>query len=296
MYEHKCRDKEEADQNVNRNANTSNSKQIDKVEWKSATKDQRDDELWASFPAAPSCLPPFSCAARPYRRGRTRRKQVLCFLCSLALLFIFGRLCLCMRVNCNSAYCNENVTSCKKKKKWECVSEVHCWRQWHENHTDISLNRTLAFMHAIFIRCAWPADRSYQQNINTLAKAREDWIREHVSSCEVGKGSNGSKKKRNMKKWGDYPPPTTTTTTLYFKGVWKLGEGAHRLPEERRVDTPQPALPAVCDQRRGGCPSVPSVAEIHRSPNHPPPMLCSYTRRWGSRWSAATSRETSNTS
>ncbi|XP_056875555.1 proline-serine-threonine phosphatase-interacting protein 2 isoform X4 [Takifugu flavidus] len=31
MYEHKCRDKEEADQNVNRNANTSNSKQIDKV-------------------------------------------------------------------------------------------------------------------------------------------------------------------------------------------------------------------------------------------------------------------------
>ncbi|TNM92304.1 hypothetical protein fugu_019316, partial [Takifugu bimaculatus] len=70
MYEHKCRDKEEADQNVNRNANTSNSKQIDKVD-------------------------------------------------------------------------------------------------------------------AIFIRCASPADRSYQQNINTLAKAREDWIREHVSSCEV---------------------------------------------------------------------------------------------------------------
>uniref|UniRef100_A0A674P8T1 Proline-serine-threonine phosphatase interacting protein 2 n=1 Tax=Takifugu rubripes TaxID=31033 RepID=A0A674P8T1_TAKRU len=32
MYEHKCRDKEEADQNVNRNANTSNSKQIDKVD------------------------------------------------------------------------------------------------------------------------------------------------------------------------------------------------------------------------------------------------------------------------
>lgn len=32
MYEHKCRDKEEADQNVNRNANTSNAKQIDKVE------------------------------------------------------------------------------------------------------------------------------------------------------------------------------------------------------------------------------------------------------------------------
>ncbi|XP_029693272.1 proline-serine-threonine phosphatase-interacting protein 2 isoform X3 [Takifugu rubripes] len=73
MYEHKCRDKEEADQNVNRNANTSNSKQIDK-------------------------------------------------LCTKAL-------------------------------------------QATQN--------------------AQEADRSYQQNINTLAKAREDWIREHVSSCEV---------------------------------------------------------------------------------------------------------------
>ncbi|TWW66435.1 proline-serine-threonine phosphatase-interacting protein 2 isoform X3 [Takifugu flavidus] len=73
MYEHKCRDKEEADQNVNRNANTSNSKQIDK-------------------------------------------------LCTKAL-------------------------------------------QATQN--------------------AEEADRSYQQNINTLAKAREDWIREHVSSCEV---------------------------------------------------------------------------------------------------------------
>ncbi|CAF97184.1 unnamed protein product, partial [Tetraodon nigroviridis] len=32
MYEHKCRDKEEADQNVNRNTNTGNAKQMEKVE------------------------------------------------------------------------------------------------------------------------------------------------------------------------------------------------------------------------------------------------------------------------
>lgn len=45
MYEHKCRDKEEADQNVNRNTNTGNAKQMEKVE--SDPKGQRR-ELWAS--------------------------------------------------------------------------------------------------------------------------------------------------------------------------------------------------------------------------------------------------------
>lgn len=41
MYEHKCRDKEEADQNVNRNTNTGNAKQIEKVV--SAAKGQLDE-------------------------------------------------------------------------------------------------------------------------------------------------------------------------------------------------------------------------------------------------------------
>lgn len=41
MYEHKCRDKEEADQNVNRNTNTSNPKQMEKV--KSASRGQHQE-------------------------------------------------------------------------------------------------------------------------------------------------------------------------------------------------------------------------------------------------------------
>lgn len=36
----------------------------------------------------------------------------------------------------------------------------------------------------------------YQQSVNTLAKAREDWIKEHVNTCEVKIVSVKAKTKR----------------------------------------------------------------------------------------------------
>uniref|UniRef100_H3CQ24 Proline-serine-threonine phosphatase interacting protein 2 n=1 Tax=Tetraodon nigroviridis TaxID=99883 RepID=H3CQ24_TETNG len=44
MYEHKCRDKEEADQNVNRNTNTGNAKQMEKLHTKALQAKQNAEE------------------------------------------------------------------------------------------------------------------------------------------------------------------------------------------------------------------------------------------------------------
>lgn len=293
MYEHKCRDKEEADQNVNRNANTSNSKQIDKVEWKSATKDQRDDELWASFPAAPSCLPPFSCAARPYRRGRTRRMQVLCFLCSLALLFIFGRLCLCMRVNCNSAYCNENVASCKKKVRMcfrSSLLTAVTWKPyWHKPEAHAGLHARYIYTLCLTGRQIIPAEHQHPgQSSRGLDQG----------TCELVWGRKGFKWKQEKKKheemrWLPPPlPPPPPFTSQVFENLAK--ERIVFLRNAVWTHLNQLSQQCVTNDEVGAPQYRQKSTEAPTTP--PPPMLCSYTRRWGSRWSAATSRETSNTS
>lgn len=33
--------------------------------------------------------------------------------------------------------------------------------------------------------CIWLADRLYQQSVNVLTKARDDWLKEHVKTCDV---------------------------------------------------------------------------------------------------------------
>ena len=35
------------------------------------------------------------------------------------------------------------------------------------------------------LSCVSFADRLYQQNVTTLTKIREDWLKEHVNACEV---------------------------------------------------------------------------------------------------------------
>lgn len=145
MYEHKCRDKEEADQNVNRNTNTGNTKQIEKVQ--SDSKGQRD-ELRASLSAAPSSLSPCSFTRRLYKRSRMLRKQV---------------------------------------PHWSQLQQ----RQDAFSGVDADSRDTKTILmwalptFRMFVRCASLADMFYQHNVNTLAKAREDWIKEHVNTCEV---------------------------------------------------------------------------------------------------------------
>lgn len=147
-YEHKCRDKEEADQNVNRNTNTGNTKQIEKVE--SDAEGQRD-ELCASLPAAPSCLSPCSSTPRPCRRSRMLTKQVL---------------------HLPQFQQPSAQWKCEQLQKLEkgCVSGGD--------------TKTI-LMWALPTFCASLADVFYQQSVNTLAKAREDWIKGHVHTCEV---------------------------------------------------------------------------------------------------------------
>lgn len=33
--------------------------------------------------------------------------------------------------------------------------------------------------------CIWLADRLYQQSVNMLAKARDEWLKEHMKTCDV---------------------------------------------------------------------------------------------------------------
>lgn len=33
--------------------------------------------------------------------------------------------------------------------------------------------------------CVWLADRLYQQNVTTLGKVHDDWLKEHIKACEV---------------------------------------------------------------------------------------------------------------
>lgn len=210
MYEHKCRDKEEADQNVNRNTNTGNAKQIEKVVV-SAAKGQHD-ELWASLPAAASCLSPRSSKWRPYRRSRTLTKQV-----------------------------PHLPQSQQPSAPWKRANSS-------EGASDGSVTETFvvwAFLTSGFTaalcfpgRHVLPAER---QHAGQSSGGLDKGARQHL----WGKDCFGKSKDKEAGRHVERSFPS-------LQGVWKLCEGAHRLPEERRVDAPQPSVPAVCDRRWGG--------------------------------------------
>lgn len=109
IYEHKCRDKEEADQNVNRNANTSTAKQIDKVERSVMPK------VSVAMSSEPHfLLLPHVCHLSVVHEGPTSEAECgghryhIFVPTGTPILFV---VCLCTRVNANSAYC----TNIKKK-------------------------------------------------------------------------------------------------------------------------------------------------------------------------------------
>lgn len=108
---------------------------------------------------------------------------------------------------------------------------------------------------SLFHWCVCMADKLYQQSVNVLATVREDWVKEHVHACEVRLWERSPKKTASETtselNTSVTPPPSTPPPST---GVWSTGERANKLPEKHGVDSPQPAVPAVCDQRRGEAP------------------------------------------
>lgn len=207
MYEHKCRDKEEADQNVNRNANTSNSKQIDKVEQSPALK------MSAMMSSEPHfLLPPRVCHLSVVHQGPTGEAE-----CGGSRYpFIFGCLCLCMWIA--TALIAMKMWPVAKKKKVRM-----CFRSWLLTAViwKPSLSRTLAFMQ----RCIYMLRLTGRQIIPAEHKHPGQSSRGlDQGACELmwgREGSNRSNKKRKIKKWGDCPPPPPPFTSQVFENLAK---------------------------------------------------------------------------
>lgn len=152
---------------------------------------------------------------------------------------------------------------------------------------------------SLFHWCVCMADNLYQQSVNVLAMVREDWLKEHVHTCEVRLWER-SPKKTASETTGD-ASELNTSVTFFFPpptGVWSTGERANKLPEKHGVDSPQPAVPAVCDQRRGEAPQnfTTQLASMRLFLVVAELLSCTFfrscTRRSGSRWSCVMSRKT----
>lgn len=157
MYEHKCRDKEEADQNVNRNTNTGNAKQIEKVA--SAAIGQHD-ALGASLPAAPSSLSPRSSTPRPCKRSRPLTKQVPHLPQSPQA-----------PAPCKSVNGSESARMGFRR----C-----CWCHWHQNHSGVSVPHRLALTRrSMSVRCRpnLPAER---EHAGQSSRGLDQGAREHL--------------------------------------------------------------------------------------------------------------------